>query len=657
MAAIVIAILSGGYLLFSDRDREVKQRIDRELDTVSILKVNQIVQWRQERLADAQILMDSQFLIEGIQELIDNPGDREVKDKVMTRFSSITRQYSDFADIRLIDNDGNILLSLTDNYDIAHEVIMETMITAVLEQRAVITDFHILENDKYPHLDIVAPLFISDDGSQDIIGAVIFTLDPTSYLYPLVQYWPTPTETAETLLVRGDGENVLFLNPLRYHEDAALNLKIPLSEKDVPAVMAVLGAEGVFRGIDYRGVDVFSVIRRVPDSQWYMIAKIDADEALAQWNVQQAYMIAFLVGLLAFSLTGVSYFWQRRRRMVYEKLYKDEMERKALARHFEYLVKYANDIIILWDQERRIVEVNDRAVEVYGYSREEFSKLPFNGLVTEKDIKNLNKRVKSVESQGSSLSEGLHIRKDGRVFPVEVSSRAIEIEGEKYVQAIIRDISERKIAEKERQNHYDELKKTLEGTINAIAHISEVRDPYTSGHQREVSRLATEIAKEMGLTEEQVETIRIAGIVHDIGKLYVPAEILSKPSKLNDIEMELIKSHPEIGHNILKTVNLPWQISPIVLQHHERLNGSGYPAGLHADKIMIEAKILAVADVTEAMASHRPYRPALGIDIALEEISRNSGTLYDPAVVNVCLRLFREKGYRIQSDNTSPVKN
>jgi HD-GYP domain-containing protein (c-di-GMP phosphodiesterase class II) len=175
----------------------------------------------------------------------------------------------------------------------------------------------------------------------------------------------------------------------------------------------------------------------------------------------------------------------------------------------------------------------------------------------------------------------------------------------------------------------------------------EARDPYTSGHQRRVADLARAIAQEMGLTEDQVDGIRMSGAIHDIGKISVPSEILSKPSKLSDLEFSLIKTHPIVGYNILKDIDFPWPIAEITLQHHERINGSGYPKGISGNEILLEAKILAVADVVEAIASHRPYRPAHTIDVALNEIVQNKGILYDPEVVAACLRVFKEKSYHL----------
>lgn len=225
--------------------------------------------------------------------------------------------------------------------------------------------------------------------------------------------------------------------------------------------------------------------------------------------------------------------------------------------------------------------------------------------------------------------------------------------GDKEEQSLFREVaSDLALAlhdielEEERKRAKQKLQKTLEETIYALASAIEMRDPYTAGHQKRVTKLACAIAKEMGLSKEQIEGIRMAGLIHDIGKISIPSEILTKPGKLNDLEYSLIKTHPQAGYNILKGIEFPWPVAQIVLQHHERMDGSGYPQGLCGKDILLEARILAVADVVEAMSSHRPYRPAYGIDKALEEISKNKGILYDPEVVNACLRLFNQKGFK-----------
>jgi len=212
---------------------------------------------------------------------------------------------------------------------------------------------------------------------------------------------------------------------------------------------------------------------------------------------------------------------------------------------------------------------------------------------------------------------------------------------------IVRDMTERRRTEKQLQRTLEKLRKALASTIKAIALTVETRDPYTAGHQRRVADLARAIATEMGLPKKKIDGIRMAGIIHDLGKIPVPSEILNKPGRLSENEFGIIKTHAQVGYEILKNIVFPWPVAKIVLQHHERMNGSGYPNRLLADKIILEAKVLAVADVVEAMASHRPYRPALGIDKALEEVSSNRGNLYDPKVVDATLRLFNEKGFKL----------
>ena len=198
------------------------------------------------------------------------------------------------------------------------------------------------------------------------------------------------------------------------------------------------------------------------------------------------------------------------------------------------------------------------------------------------------------------------------------------------------------------QQTLKEVKNLFGTTVGALAATLEIRDPYTAGHQRRVSELACAIAQEMGLAEERIEALRLAALVHDIGKIGVPAEILVKPGKLYETEMNLIKAHSQIGHDILKPITFPWPIAEIVLQHHERLNGSGYPQGLVAQEILWEARIIGVCDVVEAMISHRPYRPPLDLSEVLDEISQNQGILYETEIVDACITLFNERNFKFE---------
>ncbi|MGA2781303.1 MAG: PAS domain S-box protein [Smithella sp.] len=215
------------------------------------------------------------------------------------------------------------------------------------------------------------------------------------------------------------------------------------------------------------------------------------------------------------------------------------------------------------------------------------------------------------------------------------------------ILVIYYDVTERQQRDEDLKRTVDSLRKAFGTVIQVMVSAVEMRDPYTAGHQIRSADLARAIATEMGLPQEEIDGIRIAGSIHDIGKLSIPAEILSKPTKLNDLEFSLVKKHAQSGYEMLKDLESPWPLAEIVFQHHERINGSGYPRNLKGNEILIEARIMAVADVVEAMASHRPYRPTLGIEAALEEIEKNKGVLYDDTVADACLRLFREKGYQL----------
>lgn len=210
------------------------------------------------------------------------------------------------------------------------------------------------------------------------------------------------------------------------------------------------------------------------------------------------------------------------------------------------------------------------------------------------------------------------------------------------------EIAERRQAEARLQQSYRKLQQNLDEIVQAMSSTVEERDPYTAGHQRRATSLATALAREMGLSSQAVKGLQMAGLIHDMGKISIPAEILSKPGRLNAAELQLIRRHPQVAFDILRRIDFPWPVGRIVLQHHERMDGSGYPQGLRGEEILLEARILSVADVVETIESHRPYRPGLGREEALQEIARHRGRLYDAAVVDACLRLFQEKNYQYQ---------
>lgn len=307
-------------------------------------------------------------------------------------------------------------------------------------------------------------------------------------------------------------------------------------------------------------------------------------------------------------------------------------------------------VAIVSPEDSRFTSVNESLCNILGYSSDELVKLRFADITHQDDLSRDREQVTRLASGEIEqyVTDKRYIRKDGSVVWGHLCLRLIKnAEGSAlYFLPIIENISDRKRAEEELKQALDAITSTLEGSMEAIATMSELRDPYTAGHQRMVTKLAIAIATEMGLSDEQLHGLRVAGLLHDVGKVYVPSEILSRPGRLSELEKGLVKSHAEAGYNIVKTIKFPWPVNTIIRQHHERIDGSGYPGGVKGEAIMLEARILAVADVVEAMMSHRPYRPALGVDRALNEITSNRGILYDEKTVDICVSLFREKGFR-----------
>jgi PAS domain S-box-containing protein/putative nucleotidyltransferase with HDIG domain len=323
----------------------------------------------------------------------------------------------------------------------------------------------------------------------------------------------------------------------------------------------------------------------------------------------------------------------------------DISERKQAEEQYRNIFENAQEGIYRATPEGRFILANRSMARILGYDSQEDLITEITDMASQiyLEPQERTKLIQVMEQKGSIKNNEIQFRrKDDR--PIWVSQTMQAVRNEKgqiiYYEGIIEDITERK-------ENVERLRRALGGTVKAIATLVETRDPYTAGHQRQVSDLARAIATEMGLPNDRIEGLRVAATIHDIGKVSIPAEILSKPSKLTNLEFDLIKTHSQSGYDILQDIEFPWPVAQIVCEHHERINGSGYPNHLKGDEILLESRILSVADVVEAIASHRPYRASLGIDAALAEIEKNKGVLYDAGVVDACLRLFRQKDYQL----------
>jgi len=319
-----------------------------------------------------------------------------------------------------------------------------------------------------------------------------------------------------------------------------------------------------------------------------------------------------------------------------------EMAVKESEERFRSLFDRSLECIYSYDLEGNFLDANQSTLDLLGYDREDIPSMNFASLLLPEQLPQALQQLAEIVEGGlqKETKEYKIRRKDGRYLDFEVRSSLVYHDGTPYaIMGVARNITERKLS-------VARLRKAVGATVQAMALVVETRDPYTAGHQRRVADLARSIASEMGLSKQRIDGIRTAAAIHDIGKISVPTEILSKPTRLSDTEFSLIQLHPRSGHDILKDIEFPWPVARMILEHHERIDGSGYPNGLKGEDILLESRIIAVADVVEAIASHRPYRASLGVDMALEEIARGRGNKFDPNAVDACVRLFREKGYR-----------
>jgi PAS domain S-box-containing protein len=435
-----------GYDQYRRQEREIRAHQRNGLGAIADLKVRQIAQWRGQLLAQARVISEHSEMFPTLgRALRGSLGPAE--SAALARWMGALASEAGYANVALLDAQGGVRFSLVPGVAGPHTAAL--VAEAVNTGKIVVADLH--RSSGYPaiHMQLVFPIFPAAAGSRPI-GAFVAWLDPRAVLYPLIQSWPTPSRTAETLLVRREGDQIVYLNELRHRKDTALNLRLPLvAGSSLPAAMAVAGQEGIIDGLDYRGVSVLAAARRIPDSPWYLVAKIDSEEVFADLRARAALLAAAVAALIALVGAGVALLWRHQRANHYRQRYQAELERRALVGHFDYLSRYANDIILLANEKFEIVEANERAAICYGYSREELLGMDLRGLRDPSTMADFD--AQWTAAGAGSIYETRHRRKDGSTFPVEISARIIQVDGREFRQAIVRDITERKLHEQDRE--------------------------------------------------------------------------------------------------------------------------------------------------------------------------------------------------------------
>lgn len=444
---LIIGIGATGWVYYDNQKDAIKHDKQGDLAAVATLKVNEIARWRTERLDDAIVIKQNSFIVSAIYRLFADPRQVELKQHIKEWLLSLVGNY-DYSDIMLLDARGALQASISGDAGEIDDYMLRLTEQALRTNEIIFSDLHTTKNRDVIHIDMFIPLYLRKGSATLPIGIIVARIDPYRFFYPLIQSWPTPARTAETLIVRRDGDDVLYLNELRYRKDTALMLRIPAGEKHVPAAMAARGILGIVEGLDYRGTKVLAVIKKIPDTPWILIAKVDDEEVYAPIR-RLFWAVMIEVGvLIATAGITIGFIWNRQSAQFYRRQYEAELEHKALSQRYEYLMRYATDIILLMDPELNIVEANERAVSSYQYSHEELLGLSIRDLRTQESRMSVEETSERLEREKRLVFETVHRRKDGSTFPVEIGAGVMEVGGKKFYHSIIRDITERKAAEK-----------------------------------------------------------------------------------------------------------------------------------------------------------------------------------------------------------------
>ena len=456
VSAIVIGIVYYNY-----QKKALLTESQQELSAISYLKIRQITQWRYERIGDGKFLGDNLLLVSKFIEFLKNPDKLSLRNEVQQCLKSLTETY-DYKSVLLIDTSGIARVAFPNSDTLVGDH-LRPMLPGIIEQREVVlTDLHKANLARFVHLDLIVPLIDRSRNDNPVIGLLALRIDPQQILYPLLQSWPTSSKSAETLLLRKDGDEIVYLNELRHLRNTALILKKPASSENLPAAMAIRGITGTIDGIDYRNVPVVAAMNKVPGTQWYMVAKMDREEVLSSLNSQIRMIVIILILVILTSGSFLGLLIRNQRVIYYRERYENEVNRLALIKHFDYILKYANDIILLVDKDLSIVEANDRALEFYQYTRDEFIGMNVDKIRSTETLSQIPGNVNIVEENESATFETVHRRKDNTTFSVEISSRVITIEGSKYYQSIARDITERKRVENILKESEERFRKIFE---------------------------------------------------------------------------------------------------------------------------------------------------------------------------------------------------
>jgi PAS domain S-box-containing protein len=460
---LVIALFSIalGIVYFNYQKKNLLNEKQLELSTISYLKIHQISQWRSERIGDGKYLGGNILFVRKISEYLNNRSDALSGKEIIQNLKSLTENY-DYNSVILLDNSGKVLIAYPERDTVMGDP-LKPFLSYVLRQHTVLlTDLHKPAPASLVHLDMIVPLIDNIKNDTLVVGILVLRIDPQQILYPLIQSWPTKSRSAESLLVRRDGDEIVYLNELKHLNNSELALKMPVSLENLPAAMAARGETSVIDGIDYRNVHVVAAMNKIPGTSWFLVTKMDRTEILSELTSHVKMIVAIIILLIIAAGSLLGFLFRNQRVVYYRAKYENELNRLALIKHFDYILKYANDIIILIDEDWNIVEANDRALDYYQYTRDEFIGMKAEIIRSPETRLDMAENLNLIDEKGFSTYETIHMRKDLTTFPVELSTRAVMIEGRKYYQTIGRDITDRKLIEKNLKESENRFRKIFE---------------------------------------------------------------------------------------------------------------------------------------------------------------------------------------------------
>lgn len=548
-----VSVILVGILYYNYQKENLLAKKQLELSAINDLKIKQLSQWRIERISDGEFLGGNLLMVRKLSEYIQRPTNKPLGAEILQSLKSLTVNF-EYKNALLLDKNGKVRLSYPIQDTLVGDQMKLILPEIINNRRVVLTDLHRANILSYVHIDLIIPLIDQSTNDTLVLGLLAIRVDPQRNLYPMIQSWPAPSKSAESILIRKEGDDIVYLNEFRRLKNTELLIKKPIATEKLDAAMAISGVTGTVDANDYRGIPVVAAMKKVPGTQWYLIAKTDREEILSVLNKQMPMVLIIIILFILSSALSFGFLIRNQRVRYYRAKYENELERLALVKHFDYILKFANDIILLLDKDLNIVEANDKALESYMYTRNELIGMNLDKIRAPETSTQLPHQMKIVDQNEYGIFETLHKRKDDSVFVIEISSRVVNIEGSKYYQTIGRDITERKIAEDSLKESEVKFRKIFEESPFSMV---------MTAKDFGILRANLSFCKMLGYDEEELKSLTFKNFTH-------PDHLAEDEiSLMRLITQEIPKYHTEKRY-IRKNGSIIWGSTTVSIIHNNK---------------------------------------------------------------------------------------